>query len=264
MPFNNYKIREKRIGEIGYNNFGSKMMIIDYNTNIDMIVEFQDEYKIRKHTSYQKFMKGNVHNPYDRTMRGVGYIGVGKFQPHDNAKMYTSWANMFERSYNKKFKNIHNTYNDCIVDKRFHCFQDFGVWFNDNYYEIENETMCLDKDILYKGNKIYGPETCIFVPDFINKIFPRSDATRGGLPIGVSYVSCETTNCFAASCSIYDENLGYRKKKHLGTFDNEYDAFLAYKTYKEAYIKIIANKYKNKIPNKLYNALYNYKIEITD
>ena len=261
MPYN---IREKRIGEIGYNNLNSKMMIIEYNNNRDIIVEFQDEYRFKVHTSYQKFVQGKVGNPYDRTMRNIGYIGVGTFIPSQNPKMYNSWANMFDRCYNQKFTSTHKTYKKCIVDERFHCFQDFGLWFKENYYEVDDEIMCLDKDILIKGNKIYGPDTCIFIPDFINKLFPKSENSRGDLPVGVSYVSYESTKCYAASCSVFDEDSKQRKKIHLGTFNTINDAFLAYKSYKEIYIKTIADNYKQKIPEKVYNALYNYEVNIND
>ena len=30
-----------------------------------------------------------------------------------------------------------------------------GKWISENYYEVPGEKMCLDKDILKKGNKIY-------------------------------------------------------------------------------------------------------------
>ena len=35
-----------RIGEENYNNFGTLMRIVKYNSNIDIVVEFQDKYKI--------------------------------------------------------------------------------------------------------------------------------------------------------------------------------------------------------------------------
>ena len=34
-----------RVGEINYNNFGSKMEIIVYRNANDIIIEFQDKYK---------------------------------------------------------------------------------------------------------------------------------------------------------------------------------------------------------------------------
>jgi hypothetical protein len=52
--------------------------------------------------------------------------------------------------------------------------------------------MALDKDILYKGNKIYSPDTCVFVPQEINALFVKNDANRGDLPIGVFYTLTKT------------------------------------------------------------------------
>lgn len=43
----------------------------------------------------------------------------------------------------------------------------------------------LDKDILVAGNKIYSPETCLFVPNRINSLLIRGVKT-GPLPLGVS------------------------------------------------------------------------------
>ena len=45
--------------------------------------------------------------------------------------------------------------------------------------------MCLDKDILIKGNKIYSQDTCIFVPKAINSLFTNRKRFRGEYPIGV-------------------------------------------------------------------------------
>ena len=54
------------------------------------------------------------------------------------------------------------------------------------------------------------------------------------------------------------------KQEHLGCFKTEIEAFEAYKTAKELYIKEVANKFKSQIDNRAYNALMNYKVEITD
>ena len=50
----------------------------------------------------------------------------------------------------------------------------------------------------------------------------------------------------------------------IGLYDNEYEAFLSYKRFKEKYIKQIANEYKDIIPQKLYDAMYRYEVEIND
>ena len=56
------------------------------------------------------------------------------------------------------------------------------------------------------------------------------------------------------------------KRKHLGYFplNRPFQAFTVYKTFKENYIKQIADEYKDLIPTKLYKALYKYEVEIND
>lgn len=159
---------------------------------------------------------------------------------------------MLERCYSKEFHKTHPTYKDCEVCEEWLNFQNFATWYIDNYYVVENQTMCLDKDILYKGNKIYSPDTCIFVPQEINTLFVKRNKSRGKYPIGV-YYSKEKNK--------YRSMLG---KTHLGYFDTPEGAFNVYKKAKERHIKEIADKYKCDIPKKLYEAMYEYKVDIID
>lgn len=183
---------------------------------------------------------------------GVGYMGYGDYISTQTPQ-YKCWHNMLERCYKNNDTN-NQTYLDCIVCDEWHNFQNFAKWYDNNYYKISNEQMCLDKDILIKKNKIYSPENCIFVTQSINKLFLDSKKTRGAYPIG---------------CSTYRNKIVSRitidnKTIHLGYYNILEDAFNVYKFKKEAYIKEIADKYKKQIPEILYNAMYNYKIEITD
>ena len=50
----------------------------------------------------------------------------------------------------------------------------------------------------------------------------------------------------------------------IGNFNTIEEAFQAYKTTKEEYIKEVADKWKHVIDLKVYEAMYNYKVEITD
>ena len=47
------------------------------------------------------------------------------------------------------------------------------------------EGFCLDKDLILFGNKIYSPETCIFVPPRVNSFFHVKSENLRGLPHGV-------------------------------------------------------------------------------
>ena len=59
-------------------------------------------------------------------------------------------------------------------------------------------------------------------------------------------------------------NMNKGKYEHLGSFNAEIEAFNAYKTAKEAFVKEQASKWKGKIDDRAYNALMNYQVEITD
>ena len=120
--------------------------------------------------------------------------------------------------------------------------------------------MDLDKDILMKGNKIYSPDTCVFVPKNINTLFTKSNKSRGKYPIGVYFN--KDRNKFQVNCNTFYN--GKTQQKYLGLYNTIEDAFNAYKQSKEANIKQVADYYKENIPDNLYEAMYNYKVEITD
>ena len=248
-----------RIGEININTQGTLMKIIQYNRSDDIIVEFQDEYKCKVHSQYQEFRKGKIKNPYDKIVFGVGYIGKGGYAPYiketkSKTESYNYWERMLQRGYSEDYKNKKPTYKDVIVCKEWHNFQKFAKWFEDNYYEVtELGKMQLDKDILNKGNKIYSPDNCIFVPMRINQLFIKSNGSRGELPIGVT----RSGNKFRSRLHIIEG------EKYLGSFNTPEEAFCAYKTFKEQYIKEVADEYKLYIPQKLYEAMYKYEVEIT-
>ena len=141
-------LRNERLGEINTSNQGCVMKIVDYKNYDNIIVEFQDNYKEKVHTKYYHFKNGTVLNPKNKNF---SYNSM-------NAK--SCWKNMIKRCDNK----LKNRKYDCYCCDEWLIFENFKKWFDKNYYQIENERMALDKDILFKGNKIYSPETCIFVP----------------------------------------------------------------------------------------------------
>lgn len=252
-----------KTGEKRTNNFGSEMIITEYRKYSDIDIYFPEYDWIIKNQKYGNFKLGNLKCPYERRTFGVGYLGEGKYKTSENKKhtrVYDTWVNMLNRCYNKEFHKRRPTYTNCEAYNDWLCFQEFGKWDEDNYYKIEGETMCLDKDILVKHNKIYSPDTCIYVPQIINVLFERSNKSRGNLPIGLA----PRGNKYEVSCSIYDFEKRKRKTMHLGYYDTKEKAFQVYKQYKESHIRKVADYYKNKIPQKLYDAMYNYQVSIND
>ena len=168
---------------------------------------------------------------------------------------------MLRRCYNKKSHKKHPTYVDCKVCEEWLNFQNFAKWYENNYYEVEGERMELDKDILVKGNKVYSPDTCIFVPKTINGLFVKSDKSRGESVIGTTSRKNEK---YQVKCNIINPETGKSKNEYLGLYDTQQKGFEVYRYYKERNIKQVADYYKSLIPQKLYDALYKYEVEITD
>lgn len=156
------------VGVGGYNSFGSKMIIKEYRKNSDMDVYFPEYNWTFEHAQLSHFTRGNLRCPYERRYFNVGYIGEGKYNWQNYPNICNKWLHILERSYSKSWKKNHPQYNSTTCGRGFHCLQDFGQWYENNIYEVKMQVMDLDKDLLGKGNKIYSPETCCFLPRCIN------------------------------------------------------------------------------------------------
>ena len=238
---------------------GYKIVVVDYINYHNAIVEFPNGYRRTAHMNAVKH--GRVPTPYHPTVYGVGFLGEGDYPKSIDGKhspAYIKWHSMMARCYSKTTKKTHPTYKDCTVCEEWHNFQNFAKWYEENYYEIDNETMCLDKDILIKGNKVYSPQTCVFVPNDINVLFIKKHNHRGEYPMGVSYHKNDKKYCSRCSNPLLKETVT------IGRFETPDLAFSHYKEYKESLIKEVANIYKEKIPHNLYVAMYRYEVDIED
>lgn len=190
---------------------------------------------------------------------GVGYMGANKdlILAPSKTPAYFAWSNMIHRCYSDDIQKKRPTYRDCSVCEAWKCFSTFKEWFDKQIYF---QGWMLDKDILIKGNKVYSPETCCFVPVEINSLFTKRQNFRSELPIGVKLCKAQRRfkECYKASVSQNDN------KSYVGTFKTPEEAFNAYKAAKEAWIKQVADKWRDMLDPKVYEALYNYEVEITD
>lgn len=260
--FNNH-VSDKRnkffhqVGEEYEHNIYGKYTIIEILKGKKAVIEFEKT-KYRCTSTLNNIIKRRVKDATHPIMFGVGYVGRQRKKGERLTKSYsyTCWRNMLKRCYDAKTFINHHTYKDCEVCDEWHCFTTFEVWFKEKYME----GWCLDKDILIKGNKVYSPETCCFVPFEINNLFTKRQNFRGITPIGVDYHPPQRRfkACYTANISKSDG------KGYIGCFATEIEAFNAYKTEKERYIKEVADKYKDELEPRVYEALYNYQVEITD
>ena len=191
---------------------------------------------------------------------GKGHIGEGKYLPSINKRERSLWADLLKRSFCEKYHKGKPTYKDVEVCDEWLCFQNFAKWCEGqsffNAKDDSSKSYQLDKDILAKGNKVYSPEACCFIPSQINSLFSYVKSTKGEYPAGVSYVKGRGN--FHA---YYSKN---GKRVNLGYFKTPEQAFLAYKAAKESHIKFMANLWKDRIDDKVYQALMNYEVHIDD
>jgi len=193
-----------------------------------------------------------VSNPLEITAYGVGIFG----QPDTNLKhfkkAYLTWRGIMGRCYDDNIQKKQPTYIGCKTDDEWHFFPNFLDWYSKKYIEGYE----LDKDILIKGNKIYSPKTCCFVPKEINTLLTNSKTTRNGL-IGTYKL---TNGKYSTQITIDS------KTKSLGRFNTELEAFEKYKQEKEGHIKDLALLYYSNgiISEECYNALICYEININD
>ena len=251
------------LNEEKLNNQGSLMRIIEYIDNRNIVVEFQDDYKIRVKTTYGNYKLGSVRNPYAPTVCGVGISG-NKYLIVENkrpTREYNAWLRMLNRCFDKNVQEKQPTYKDVSICNEWLLFDNFYEWLHSqpNFSKWnENKRWAVDKDIFIKRNKTYSPDTCCLVPQNVNCLFLKREAERGKYPIGVRH----TNDGYLAVC----RNPFLNRAVELGYYSTPEKAFEAYKVYKEDIIKQVAEvEYKaDNITKQCYEAMMNYEVEIDD
>lgn len=218
-----------------------------------MTVRFNNGYSTT--CSRQMIQLGNVKTPFFPIVAGVGFLGMGVYQPSANGQTsleYNTWIGLLHRCYSSKRQIKDVTYQDKVVNSVWHCFQNFAEWCQ-TATGFGNKGWEIDKDLILIGNKEYGPETCAFVPKEINLITKscgKDNLTTGF--IGVHWNDEESK--FRAQMSRNG------KQVILGRFNSKEAAFDCYKTNKESHVKDRANFYKPLLDERIYKALMNWEV----
>lgn len=226
----------------------SKVEYANTNTKVCVVCPIHGEFFINP-SNHLHQKQGCKRCALEKTKMPIYGVGINDLL-YAEKNLYSVWFYMVERCYNPKRHITMPTYICCEVCDEWKQLSNFKMWFDEHYVAGWE----LDKDILVKGNKVYSPETCCFVPLEINVLLTKTDRKRGDLPIGVhrqkkSYISQLSKG---------------KTNAYLGSFATPKEAFDAYKTAKEAYIKEVADRWKDQLEPRVYEALYNYKVEITD
>ena len=249
------------VGKVCKSKSSGDFKILKYNDSKNIEVQFINT-GFKTSAALGNIRNGNVKDPYVPSVYGVGMLGT-KYPPTVNGvltKEYMLWNSMLKRCYSDTCKKKQPTYEGCEVSNKFKSYEYFYEWCHKQIgfgNDGNGNPFQLDKDLLTKGNKVYNESTCVFLPQEINTLLVKRKASRGEHLIGVSWD--KTNKAFIARVA---KNKG--KQEYLGCFKTEIEAFNAYKTAKESFVKEQANKWKGKIDDRAYNALMNYEVNIND
>lgn len=188
-----------------------------------------------------------------KTVHGVG-INDSWYMTHykENDKLficalYTKWVSMLNRCYSETYKKDKPSYKDCSVCVEWLTFSNFNAWMIKQDWQDKE----LDKDIIFTGNKVYSPETCLFVSHEVNNLLTNTKISKGELPTGVRKIS----NKYKSQLS------GNGKQEYLGLFKTPEEASEVYKKAKSKHVLEVANEqseplkgYLIRISNEILNS----------
>lgn len=142
--------------------------VVEYRKAVDIEIEFIDTgYRCISNSSALR-RGADLRDPLAISVFGVGRIGIGPHAAHSKGKdtqEFQIWRAMLRRCYYKRPDGTTKwaTYYGIVtVCHEWLTFQTFAKWYKDNHPN-DGATYDLDKDILIRGNKVYGPDACKFV-----------------------------------------------------------------------------------------------------
>lgn len=247
------------LGEEFNTSSSGKCVVISYKDSANVTVRFIEHESVVI-SDIWTLKLGLVKNPNKPSIFGKGFIGIGEYTSRGCGRIYRTWYDMLKRCYCKKYQVRASTYKDVEVCEEWHNFQNFAEWcYSQRTYhlkDIKGRVYQLDKDVLIKGNKIYSPYTCCFIPQEINGLFSKPNKTNKNYPSGIFYHKDRDRFTTKVICRGKVTNLGY--------FKTAKEAFFSYKKAKELCIKQVAEFWKHQIDSNVYSALINYEVHIDD
>lgn len=159
---------------MGKTQSGDEYIVLDYTKGIITIEFIKTGYQTKVTSS--KLIQGNIRDRLKPSLCGVGYLGYNN--SIGNEQEYSLWKGIIERCYRENRQDYKNYGNKGItVCERWKCFSNFleDIKNIEGYDEekFKNNRLDLDKDIKQKNlpvnQKVYSPDTCMFVDKSINR-----------------------------------------------------------------------------------------------
>lgn len=207
------------------NKSGWECKVLNYHTGGKVEVEWQDG--SRSFASLSNLGKGNVRPPNAPSIVGVG-INDMVGTPYCLEK-YQKWQSMIKRAYCPHYHKNKKTYKDVEVVKEWHRLSSFLEWA-EGWGDVSG--LELDKDIKGCG-KVYSPDSCIFIPSYINSFFIKSGGRK-------EFAWKERLRKYEVSAST---GAG-RKNTYVGVYSTKEEALEAYKIAKWSRLEPLIERYR--------------------
>lgn len=177
---------------------------------------------------------------------GINDADYNVYDKNSPCRFYRTWRSMLCRAYCEHWHAKHQSYRGCSVVEEWHLFSNFKHWMEKQDWEGK----ALDKDLLVIGNKVYSPETCIFISQTVNAFITNREASRGIFMEGVYFE--KSSMKFKAQAS----NPFTGKRENLGRFESESDAHSAWRKRKiELSIQLASSQTDHRVSEALINRL---------
>lgn len=259
--------RKVFVGEVYRNKEGFQYEIVAYKNALEVTIKWLDCGTLQVCSAHDAH-RGTLKYLNRPSVFGIGYLGYGRFVPGErrmeawqeriNPVLHRHWRHVLERTIaGRDIKR----YEDCQVVEEWYNFQNFCEWAikqkNSTRKEENGRLWHLDKDMVSRGNRLYCPELCVFLPNEVNAFYTKKEIGNTGYP-GVNYIKPGSKNAkegYIARCCIGEE------RKYLGYYYSPEQAFEKYRQCKEAAARELANKWEGEIDPRVIEYLATFKLD---
>lgn len=235
-------VYENIVGKVFKNTQGCDMLVIEELEYPTVKIRFLDDFRYERVAEKYLVKSGKVKNPYSKTLLDRGYIGVGEYSCGMDSRgreEYAVWRGIFHRCYKDGPLGIKPYYTNCVVSEKWFDFQNFAGWLEPK--KMHRFGWLIDKDLLVRGNREYGPDFCCLLPCVLNNNIQIRTKKISNLPVGVG----KSGNKFAA----------FLTKEYIGLFSTAEDAHRAYCNQKDKLIHTLAKEHRENLMPEAYDKL---------
>ena len=201
----------------------------------DITVRFQDALSYTTSVSSSTLRSGHIKNPYQASVWGIGYMGVGEHTTTTSKLAYDRWKKMLETSVKG------GKYSVCPAWLNF---QKFAAWlYSQENYRDKN---VLDKSVLNPNSREYNPESCTLLPRAVHSTVLVED--------NMDILLNPDTERY----ELYFYVSGARRM--FGSYLSRQQAQAFYPIEKKKLVCAAARHYKSRLTHEAYNALMRWEL----